>query len=149
MAKKKYVKPMMVSEEFTTENYCSTCGPTNSDLGTLYAKCAEGDVVIKIAALDPYGNPSAGQTNGYSGAQGGLFKIDNNGNYVFAGPIDDSNHPDGLVNGEYAAAGTGHGDVVGQTSPTTKVTVCAHPSSLVSGQHHHLTNGRIVYVNHS
>ena len=149
MAKKKYVKPMMVSEEFTTENYCSTCGPTNSDYGTLYATCAEGgNVMIKIAALDN-GIPSQGQTNGDPGKQGRLYKIDNNGNYVFGGPIDDSNHPASLVNGEYIAAGNGNGKEVGDIDENTGIEYCNHPSSIVSGQHHHLTNGRIVYVNHS
>lgn len=147
MGKKNYARPFMSMEMFRPNEYCSNCGPTETDLGTLYAQCKEG-VVIKISFINPSGDGYQGQTNGDAGHSGMLYNVGGN-EWVFAGPIDDDSHTDQYRNGEYLPAGL-NGDThnVGDYEPTTGITYCNHTMAAI-GQHHHLTNGRIVYVNQS
>lgn len=139
----------MSVELFRPNEYCSDCGPTPTDLGTLYAQCVHTDVVIKISFINPSGEDQyQGQTDGDPGASGELYNV-GGGEWVFTGPIYGASHTDQHRNGEYMPAGL-NGDThhVGDYESSTGMTYCAHTMAAV-GQHHHLTNGHIVYVNQS
>lgn len=152
MAKKKYVKPMMVSEEFVSDSYCAVCNWTHEDMGTLYAKCEGANVTIAISGYDQYGDPMSGQ--GESGIQGQLMRDKNEGEWIFAGTLNPG-HNDNNRTGEFYPIGSLTGQINQATNQSYKVgdtygnyEVCAHEFG-VTAAHHHLTNGRIVYKNQS
>ena len=78
---------------------------------------------------------------------GVLYNVGGN-NWVFTGPIREE-HENKYVNGEFLPAGL-NGDThhVGDYESSTGMWYCDHQMA-VSGAHHHLTNGHMVYENHS
>ncbi|MBP3829073.1 MAG: hypothetical protein ILA06_02045 [Bacteroidaceae bacterium] len=147
MKKKVYQRPFMMAQLFEPQSYCSGCGPTETDLGTLYAQCVHTDVVVKVSFINPSGDGYQGQTDGNSGSAGMLYNVGGT-DWVFSGPIRE-NHENKYTNGEFLPAGQ-NGDThhVGDYEPTTGMTYCGHTMAAI-GQHHHLTNGKMVYINHS
>ena len=144
MAKKKYVKPIMVSEEFVTDSYCAVCGPTETDQGTLYAQCS-GDQKIVITNRGEGGRWAA-LNNGNHGEAGTLMEdINNPGVWCFAGQIT-SGHDHTNNQGEYIYSDDP--SKWGTKDTSTGTTYCNH-ELMATQRHHHLTNGRLVYVNNS
>ena len=145
--KKAYKRPYMVAQQFEPNAYCNPCGPTQTDMGTLFAQCVHTDVVIKVSFINPSGDGYQGQTNGDPGSSGMLYNVGGN-DWVFSGPIYEQ-HEDKYRNGEYLPAGQ-NGDTqhVGDYEETTGMHYCDHVMAAI-GQHHHLTNGHMVYENHS
>ncbi|MBR1940417.1 MAG: hypothetical protein IJ845_03680 [Bacteroidaceae bacterium] len=150
-----WVCPDAQVQVFMAQEFCQgPCGPTETDKGTLYAQCS-GDQVIVITQQGET-NRWAAQNNGNPGEAGILMQDLNDPTgttWVFAGPISHG-HDNSTNLGEWIGLdqsaimqGKQVGDYVDGYgySPTR---YCVH-ETLASERHHHLTNGHIVYVNHS
>lgn len=109
MAKKKYVKPMMVSEEFVPNEYVAACEYSTIDMKF---DCADATYSLTIRTNDLNGlNLSTGSNGAITingevmhGQNGTVWK-DGNGNFLFQGAINNDNpaHSGSLNNGEHGA----------------------------------------------
>jgi len=107
MAKKKYVKPMMVSEEFVPNEYVAAC-----EFSTINMKfeCADDSYSLTIRTNDLNGlNLSTGSNGAIAingivqdGQNGTVWK-DGNGKFIFQGPIYNDKHDNNTRNGENGA----------------------------------------------
>ena len=145
MKKKVYERPFMMAQLFEPQSYCSGCGPTETDKGKLYAVCAGTDQIVKITYMnneDLY----TGECDGYGGGQLKKDMMDPTGKtWVYAGTITTGHDPN-FTMGEFMPSDDQH--PVGHYEVSTGMTYCNHHYDGIA-RHHHLTDGHIVYVNHS
>jgi len=153
MEKKLYSKPFMIAERFEPQEYCSNCGPTEEDQGTLYAQCGEGKYWIQMTTVEGP-NRINGLAMGNPGMAGTLYRDtsdpDPSKGWNWAGPLPDHEWYDRL--GEYFgldASAISRGKKAGDPYDTEgHIHYCNH-TTLASVQHHHMTYGHVVYKNQS
>lgn len=143
MAKKKYVKPMMVSEEFVPNEYVAACAWEEG--AELTATCGSTKITIRLDS-NQGGNvwqatPIDANGNSAGGTQM-LYPISGTDNYAFCGSIY-AGHTGSAVSGEYYPVSQIQGGVVG--ADYGHGTLCndvldTQTDAKIASWHHHLTN---------
>lgn len=131
MAKKKYVKPMMVSEEFVPNEYVAACEVV---VGTIFDGTLEcgGNVKIKITSTSTspgtlQGNPVVGDQP--QGTYETIYIDQNTGEYVYGGSVEPG-HDNYTKPGEWVPIGGAC--VTGQQH-------CKHVLNTPAAHHHYKT----------
>lgn len=141
MAKKKYVKPMMVSEAFVPNEYVAACA---WEVGTeLTATCKGSNVTIKLAMSqgnDVWTATPMNNDGTYAGGSEMLYPI-GNGEYAYCGSITTGHTTH--TEGEYKPIGNGVTGNPGEEQNGYILCDCkltGQSGALVTSAHHHLTN---------
>lgn len=147
MAKKKYVKPIMVSEEFVPNEYVAAC---EVQVGTIFdgtLDCEDENknpinVKIVITSTNTTSGTLQGTPVGNTGSEGTYetIYIAKNGEYVYGGSVS-TGHNNSTKSGEYMAAG-------GYADPTQGIKLCNHVLNSPA-LHHHYASLTITNKNHS